>query len=401
MVQTTLAATTQCLMENKKIRVLQGIRQGKIGGGESYLLSLVENMDRNLFEPVVLAFTEGPMIDRLRSLGITAHVIYTEKPFDFRVWNKVAKLMDEENIDIVHAHGTRAMSNMFYAAKSRKLPLLYTCHAWSFHIDQNPLVKMLRVKSEKYLTQKADINICGAKANRDEARKLFGKFNAEIIYNSVDPHKFNPYNEYPDVRAELGVNKNELLIASIARFTLQKQPLKLINAFAEVSKNVPHAKLLMVGDGELKEKAIRLIEKLQIKDKVILQPFRQDVPALLAGCDVFVLPSLWEAFPIALLEAMSMGKAVVASNVDGTPEMVHDRHNGILVNLANIENQLAKELTAICLNNELRNNLESNAIKTVYNKYNVSELAQKNEALYMQLAKRSTKAFVSKVSKVA
>lgn len=369
----------------KKIKVLQGIRQGKIGGGESYLLGLVENMDRTLFEPVVLSFTDGPMIDRLKAAGISTHVIYTEKPFDVRVWKKVSRLIEEEEIDIVHAHGTRAMSNMFYAANSKNIPLLYTCHAWSFHIDQNRLVKLLRIKSEEYLTTKSDLNICGAKANRDEAKRLFKKFDAEIIYNSVDPVKFNPFGSYRDLRKELGFKPNDIIVASIARFTLQKQPLKLIRAFAAASKNVLNAHLLMVGDGELKEKAVKLIKELNLTDRVTLLPFRQDVPELLASVDIFVLPSLWEAFPIALLEAMSMGKAVIATNVDGTPEMVKDNVNGLLVNLTNLEEELADKITLLCKNIDLRKSLQKKAIETVYNRYNVKELAHKNEVLYVRM----------------
>ncbi|HXB90916.1 MAG TPA: glycosyltransferase, partial [Puia sp.] len=96
------------MQKGKKIRILEGIRQGKIGGGESYLLGLVEHMDRSRFEPVVLSFTDGPMVERLRAKGIPAHVIHTEKPFDVRVWGKVKSLLEREEIDIVHAHGTRA-----------------------------------------------------------------------------------------------------------------------------------------------------------------------------------------------------------------------------------------------------------------------------------------------------
>jgi len=372
-------------MAFEKIKILQGIRQGKIGGGESYLLSLVENLNRDVFEPVVLSFTDGPMIDRLREVGIQSHVIQTEKPFDVRVWKKVKALIHNEGIDVVHAHGTRAMSNMFYAAKSNRLPLLYTCHAWSFHVDQHPMVKALRIKSERYLTQQADINICGAKANRDEARKLFGQFEAEIIYNSIDPKKFNPFATYADVRKELGIDASEIIIASIARFTLQKQPLKLIEAFAQVCEKVNNATLLMVGDGELKEEAIALISKLGIEQKVKLLPFRQDVPAVLAAIDVFVLPSLWEAFPIALLEAMSMGKTVVATSVDGTPEMVDDGINGLLVTPEQLTTDLPAKLLQVCTNRALRKQLSANAIERVYNRYNVDELARKNEVLYNRL----------------
>ena len=370
----------------QKIRILQGIRQGKIGGGESYLLSLVENLDRDNFEPVVLSFTDGPMVERLRSSGISTHVIPTEKPFDVRVWGKVEKLIGQEKIDIVHAHGTRANSNMFWAARQRHLPIIYTCHAWSFHVDQHPVIKKIRIWSEDFLTSRASVNICGSQANRDTARQLFRNFDAEIIHNSVDAQKFNPYNEYRDVRPELGIGENDLVIASIARFTLQKQPLRLIEAFSLMARQVPQAKLLMVGEGELKEKAMVLIDSLGLQDRVILLPFRTDVPELLAATDIFVLPSLWEAFPIALLEAMSMGTAVIGTNVDGTPEMVEHGENGLLIGSGKeMEQELAESLMILCTDHALRQELRQNAINSIYNKYNVETLARKNEEIYRQL----------------
>jgi Glycosyltransferase len=374
------------MADQRKIKILEGIRQGKIGGGESYLLSLVENLDREKFEPVVLSFTDGPMVDRLRKKGIKTYVIHTEKPFDVRVWKKVKEVMDKEKVDVVHAHGTRANSNMFWAARKNHVPLVYTCHAWSFHIDQNPVKKKLRILGEQFLTAKANINICGSVANRDTGKKLFGNFDAVVIHNSIDSKKFNPYNTYKNLREELGFTASEIVIASIARFTLQKQPLKLIRAFKEVAERIPHAKLLMVGDGEQKEKAIELIHELGLQDKVNLQPFRQDVPELLASSDIFVLPSLWEAFPIALLEAMSMGKAVIGTNVDGTPEIIENRKNGILINVDEMEQELKTAMIELCANSDLRKTLQKNAIDSIYNKYNVETLARKNEEIYSQLA---------------
>ena len=222
------------MQKGGKIRILEGIRQGKIGGGESYLLGLVEHMDRSRFEPVVLSFTDGPMVEQLRAQGIPTHVIHTEKPFDIRVWGKVKRLLQEEEIDIVHAHGTRANSNLFWAAKKLHLPVVYTCHAWSFHPDQHPLVRKFRIWSENFLTSRMDLNICGSLANRETGRQLFRKFDAEVIYNSIDPERFNPYGRYKDIREELGIGAEEIVVVSVARFTLQKQPLRLIKAFGRV-----------------------------------------------------------------------------------------------------------------------------------------------------------------------
>src|SRR5215475_10720045 len=124
---------------NQKIRVLECIRQGKIGGGESHLLNLVEYLDKDRFEPVVLSFTQGPMIDRLQEMGVGTDVIYTEKPFDVTKWGKVKGLLKEKKVDLIHAHGTRAASNVLWAARSLGIPVVYTIHGWSFHQDQRTL----------------------------------------------------------------------------------------------------------------------------------------------------------------------------------------------------------------------------------------------------------------------
>ena len=371
----------------KKTRILEGIRQGKIGGGESYPLGLVENLDRDQFEPVVLSFTDGPMVDRLRSQGIETHVIFTEQPFDIRIWKMVNNLIAELDIDIVHAHGTRACSNLFWSARRLGLPMVYTCHAWSFHLDQHPLVKKMRVWSEDFLTSRMDVNICGCEANKNTGKEMFRDFDAVVINNSIDSRRFNPTDEYKEIRVELGIGKEELVIVSVARFTSQKQPLKLIRAFARVSASVPQARLLMIGDGEEKEAAVKLIRTLGLGDKVILQPFRQDIPDVLASSDIYVLPSLWEAFPIALLEAMSMGKAVIGTNVDGTPEIIRDRENGLLIEIDDLEANLESSLLELCGNGELRERLQTNAVKSIYNKYTVENLARKNENIYRELVR--------------
>jgi hypothetical protein len=75
------------------------------------------------------------MLERARKLGVEAHVIYTETPYDLRVWGKVKQFMIDHKIDIVHAHGTRANSNVFWA-KKLGLPIIYTVHGWSFHQNQ-------------------------------------------------------------------------------------------------------------------------------------------------------------------------------------------------------------------------------------------------------------------------
>ena len=132
----------------KKIRVLEVIRQGQIGGGESHLLDLIDGFGPDV-EPVVLSFTSGHMIDQLTAKGVKCKVLDTGKAFDLKVILSINRLIREERIELVHAHGSRAASNLLFSCYWLKIPLLYTVHGWSFHPDQSLLVQKLRGWSER------------------------------------------------------------------------------------------------------------------------------------------------------------------------------------------------------------------------------------------------------------
>jgi glycosyltransferase involved in cell wall biosynthesis len=373
---------------SRKLRVLECIRQGQIGGGESHLLSLVENLDRSQFEPIVLSFTDGPMIDRLKTMGVETHIIHTLKPFDFRKWGQVKQLLKEKNIDFIHAHGTRASSNVLWAARSLGIPVIYTVHGWSFHPDQKPLIKKIRILGEKYITSRTDLNISVSASNQQTGRDFISSFNSIVVNNGIDQQKFNPAKPYKDIRTELSIPKDVLLVLFIARFTSHKQPLKLIEAFGQALPSNPHMYLLMVGDGDQKEEAVALIERLRLKDKIKLESFRQDVPDVLNAADIFVLPSLWEGLPIGLLEAMAMGKAVIASNVDGTSEVIQHDQNGWLVETEGLVSNLSNALVQLGTDETKRKRYQYAALQTVNEKYNAANMTRTIEDLYRQVLQK-------------
>lgn len=373
------------MQDSQVIRVLECIRQGKIGGGESHLLSLVENLDKTKFDPVVLAFTPGPMMEQIEAMGIDNHVIFTEKPFDMRKWGQVKRFLKERQIDIIHAHGTRANSNIIWAAGSLGIPVIYTIHGWSFHPDQTFLVRNLRILGEKYLTKRAYKNISVSYSNQKEGRKHIKSFYSTLVENGIDQKKFSPDNKYQDIKLELGIPVNKTLVLFLARFTKQKQPLAMIQAFAKVAAVDKSLHLLMVGDGELRDEVEALVDQFQLRESVTLQRFRQDVPDILSSADVFVLPSLWEGLPIGLLEAMAMGKAIIASNVDGTAEVLKHEESGILINTENLVEELASSILSLGSNELKRRKLGDKALETVRQKFDVKNMTTRIEKIYTEV----------------
>jgi len=372
------------MMPGKKIRVLQTIRQGKIGGGESHVLDLVAHLDRNRFEPVVLAFTGGPMIAALQQQQVPAHVIASEKAFDIRVWKQVKRFMQQQQVDIVHVHGTRANTNVLWAARSLRLPLVYTIHGWSFHEGLHPVMKRARIAAERFITRRAQVNICVSESNRQTGLQALGRFRAEVVKNGVNLQRFDPAADYPDVKAACGIPAHHLVVGYIARMTLQKDPLNMIRAFAAAAQQVKDMTLLMVGGGELQQAARDAAQALGISSRVVFQDFRQDVPAVLHAMDIYCLPSLWEGFPIGVLEAMAMGKAVVASDVDGTREALFHENNGLLVPPADPA-ALTAAILRLAQDRPLREQLQQKAIATIRSTYNVAGMTRKIEDIYNKL----------------
>lgn len=375
-------------MHIQKKRILHAIRQGKIGGGETHVLNLVGELDSDKYESVILSFTEGPMVDKLRAEGYKTYVVNTETPFDFRTWKKVKKVIKSERIDLIHAHGTRANSNTFYSAKTLNIPLIYTVHGWSFHPDQGKVVKTIRTLSERFLVHVADKTICVSESNLREGKGKFPMPDSTVVLNGINRIRFNPDNTYKDIRAELGIGGSDVVVGYIARITHQKSPLTFIRAIADLErpKNV---KFLIVGDGDLKPKMLKLASELSLQD-IIFIDFREDIPDILNAIDIFCLPSLWEGLPIALLEAMSMRKAIVASEIDGINDLISQNNNGILIPPGDVKG-LSHGLNKLIYNESLRKELGVQAEKTIKEQFNVEVMTRKIELIYSDVFEKKTK----------
>ena len=364
-----------------KMKVLEVIRQGQIGGGESHLLDLIYFMDRELYEPVCLSFTYGEMIRRLEAQGVKCHVIESEKAFDPGVQKKVIQIMKEEKVQIVHAHGSRAASNILFPARHLHLPIIYTVHGWSFHDDQSFIVKTVRTLSERLICNLVQHVICVSDSNAETGKQLCGLKNPIVIENGINMKRFDPDQEFPDLRPEFGFKDDDFVVGFIARDTVQKAPLLYLEAIGIAHRRNPRVKALFVAEGELDAEADKYIEKDQMQGFVYHSKFRHDVPAVLHSIDAYCLPSLWEGLPIALLEAMAMGKAVIATPTDGTKELLSDANNGILIPFNN-PMALADAILLFMENTDFRRECEQIARRLVSKRFNAERVANSVQEIY-------------------
>lgn len=360
---------------------MEVIRQGQIGGGESHLLDLIYFMDREQYEPICLSFTYGEMIRRLEAQGVKCHVIESEKAFDPKVQKRVIQIMKDEKIEIIHAHGSRAASNILYPGRRLKLPIIYTVHGWSFHDDQSTFVKFVRTMSERLICQLVQRVICVSDSNAETGRELCGLKNPIVIENGINMKRFDPDQPFPNLRPEFGFDDDDFVVGFIARDTIQKAPLLYLEAIGIAHRRNPKVKALFVAEGELDAEADHYIDKSAMQDYVYHSKFRHDVPAVLHCIDAYCLPSLWEGLPIALLEAMAMGKAVIATPTDGTKELLSDANNGILIPFNN-PMALADAILLFMENKAFRKECETNARHLVSKRFNAERVAKSVQEIY-------------------
>lgn len=369
----------------EKIKILEVIQQGEIGGGESHLLTLLSKLNRDNFEPVVIALSDGEMINRLSAMGIKNYVVNSRLPFNFLVWKKMRKILEENAVDIIHTHGARALSNIIYPATALKIPVVHTVHGWSFHDYLPAWKRKLRIRGEKFLTGKTKMNIVVSESNQKIGIQQLGDFSCRVVNNGVDLTIYNRSDKGLAIRKEFNIPEKALLVSFVARFIHDKNPLPLIRAFKKVQQNRPEMYMLMVGDGPARTEAIQLAHELAINDHVFFPGFRSDVPSILAASDIFCLPSIKEGLPVSLIEAMAMGNAAVATAVQGCTDVVTDGADGLLVQMDELEPGLSKALERLAAEPQLLRQLAVQGRKTVEERFDATVMTHRIENIYLEL----------------
>jgi glycosyltransferase involved in cell wall biosynthesis len=368
-----------------KIKVLEVIQQGEIGGGESHLLTLLSKLDRSRFEPIVIALSDGEMINRLNGMGIKNYVVNSRLPFNFRVWKKMRIILEENSIEIIHTHGARALSNIIYPASRLKIPVVHTVHGWSFHDYLPAWKRKLRIKGEKLLTGKTNMNIVVSESNRKIGIKELGDFSCRVVNNGVDLAIYNRQDKGISIRKEFNIPEKALLVSFVARFIHDKNPLPLIRAFKEVQQSHPDMYMLMVGNGPARPEAIKLADELSISGHIFFPGFRSDVPEILAASDIFCLPSIKEGLPVSLIEAMAMGNAVIATAVQGCTDVVTDGSDGLLVEMKGLESGLSSALQRFADEPEFLQQMADAGRKTVEKRFDAIMMTHQIENIYLEL----------------
>jgi glycosyltransferase involved in cell wall biosynthesis len=234
-----------------------------------------------------------------------------------------------------------------------------------------------------------DAHLAVSEEVQESVRPYFGAPRTEVVVHGIDLAEVSrARDERARVRRELGVADDEVLIGTVANYREQKGYPELLEAARTVLDAVPNARFVAVGQGPLEAEIVDLHRRLGLGDRFVLLGYREDPERVLAACDVFVLASRYEGYPIALMEALSLGLPVVATAVGGVAQAVSDGENGLLVPPRR-PGDLAGALVTVTSDADLRARLGAEAAATGA-RYDIALSVRRIEAIYEELAARSS-----------
>ncbi|MCB9780216.1 MAG: glycosyltransferase [Alphaproteobacteria bacterium] len=304
------------------MRIVQLIPSLQVGGAEKVAALLAEELVvlGHRVEVVSLAGESGSFLEAgLRDRpGIGLHFLGKGPGFEPRVIARLARLLRRLRPDVVHSHLHTLKYLLPARALSPRLPVVHTLHNLAEH---EAVAADRRLQQLAFRIGVAPVAIGDAVA--DSVRRVYGLDPAAVIPNGIPvAAQRAPAGSRERIRAELGLPADALVLLFAGRLNPQKDPLRLVEALAAPELAARNLRLLIAGEGELREALEARIAERGLQERVQLLGVRRDVPALLAAADAFVLPSRYEGNPLVVMEAMSAGRAVVASAVGCVPELV-------------------------------------------------------------------------------
>ncbi len=354
-----------------------------------FLLPLARSLSRE-FE-VHFACASGPYAEKIEAEGFKFHPVPFKRSYDifshFRSLLHLRRLISRERYDLVHTHTPIAALIGRIAARLARVPVtLYTAHGFYFHDRMPARKRQAFIWLEKLGGVFTDFTFTQSREDMTAAVALgiAGPDRIQHIGNGIDLKRFNPdrlKDGRPERRSALGLGDQDPAVCMIGRLVREKGYFELLAAFARVVKELPRARLVVIGGAlasdhdDAEEEIRRRAGELGLDEAVNFLSFRKDVEAILSAADVFVLPSHREGMPRSILEAMAMELPVVATRIRGSREEVEDGVTGILIEVGDVDG-LATSLIELLQNPEKRAVMGQNGRRAAVHRFDENLVIQ-------------------------
>jgi glycosyltransferase involved in cell wall biosynthesis len=376
-------------------RILNVVPTLMCGGTENQFMTLSRQLDPARFDVEFACLRRwGPFVQELadRRIPLSEYPVTTFRSVQaIGQQARLVRHIARRRIQIVHAYNF--YGNVFAVPPARLAASVVIASIR----DCAPYLTSMQKRVQRYACQLADCVLVNADAVKDWLiADGYDRSKIVVIRNGVDLTRFSAAPDPQRVRRELALPPGTPLVGVISRLTRLKGLENLVEAAAILKSSHPDARFVIVGETAPHDTGyLTVLKRLAVEqgvgDRVIFTGIRSDVPALLAGVDVSVMPSLNEALSNVVLESMAAGAATVATRVGGTPEALVDGVSGLLVQPGDSRG-LAAAIARLLDDRNMATRLGLSARQVIADRFSVDRMVTSTEQLYLELLARKQRA---------
>ena len=361
-----------------------------IGGLQQVVVNICKAINRDIFDISVLCLRDlGEFAPEIKKMGIQVLLLpQKKKGTDYFAFLKVAKILRDQKVDIIHTHNTQPFVDGTIAALlSGVRTIVHTDHSREFPDKR-------RYMFAEWLMSHFAYKVVGVSepTSRDLIRyEKISPTKVITIRNGIDGSKFEVSIDKEKKKKELGITNDGPIIGLGVRLTKAKGITYLLQAMPEILKAYPDTTLVIAGKGDYESRLKKEVRDRGIDKNVLFIGPRLDMPELLKLLDLYVLPSLWEGLPIAILEAMAAGCPVVVTNVGGNYIAIQHGENGSLVE-SKSPDLLASEIIRVLDDDGLRVNYARKSAQRFKENFSAEVMTQHYQKLYLREKEPKAKA---------
>lgn len=314
------------IKQNKPLRVLHVLHVLNRGGAEAMVMNLYRHIDRTRvqFDFLVHSQEKGIFEDEVISMGGRIFRVQAFNGYNLISYYKECLRFFKQHPEIRAVHGHLGSCAAYYLHAANKCGKFTIAHSHSAGNIKS--FYDLSYKLFSYPTRWIADQLFGCSTEAGLAR--YGTYAVKSdryrnFNNAVDTNQFQFSQENRTTfRTEFGINNNTLIIGTVGRVTLQKNPLRIYSIFKEIIRFQPNVKCMWVGTGEMEEQIKDMISRDCLEDKIIMTGVRSDIPAIMSALDCMIFPSLWEGLPVSVIESqMANLPCVLSTNISRETEI--------------------------------------------------------------------------------
>ena len=373
-------------------------------GGEFLTLYLITHLRSDLFHPILVYAHEGAIVQEIKKAGIEwAHIpldsgITNIYPREIKLYNplfiftffwklfisggifKLKRFLRKYDINLIYCADNISKLIGGIAGKMAGVKVVAHCHD---DFKEDTMGKTMRMF---YLMLLDRILAVSERVKKFFAVNKRGFQKTITVYNGIDTDIFNPQNVSEDLRNELGLKKENIVIGSIGVIEKDKGHRYLVEAIARLkAEGIPNMVCVICGTGPEESDLKEFVRDKGLDSEILFLGFREDIPKVLKILDIFALMSLTiESFSMAAVEAMAMEVPVIATNIGGIPEVIDDGKTGIIIPPGNVD-ALCEAIKLLIQNPAIRFQMGKNGRVRVLEKFTIEQNVKKTEDIFLAL----------------